>query len=92
VDSSEQIVINPCPNCETEGGHAYFVPIEREMVFGLMTTALFRETRRNINVIFRCPVKSTPFKVTLRLWETSNSRIREVGEPMAIEPQEKADG
>ena len=89
MDSSEQVVINPCPNCDTEEGHVYIVPVEREMVMGLMTT-FETERKRNIGVVFRCPVKSTLFKVTLRLWETSTSRIESVGEPEVVVPPEEA--
>jgi len=92
MESSEEIIINPCPNCKTSGGHTYSVPVDREFVMGLMRLDLDnREKPRNFRVIFRCPVESTLFAVTLRLWETSNSRIERVGEPEVKAPTEKAD-
>ena len=88
-ESLETISINPCPNCDTSGGHTYAIPVDRQVVMGLMTFESAKTVNRSFRVTFTCPVNARPFGATLRLQETSLDRIRSIGNPEPMEAEEE---
>lgn len=68
-----------CPCCKNPC-EKHVLNIERDYVLGLMTAEAMKETNRLIDVILMCPEKNIPFKVTLKLSETSLSKIKKVSE------------
>jgi hypothetical protein len=78
--SPETVVINPFPNCDTEGGHRYTVPVERHLIVALIIEPP-KVTTRSFRVAFECPISAKPFAVTLRLTESVLDRIQRVGKP-----------
>lgn len=79
-ESPETVVINPCPNCDTEGGHRYTVPVERHLIMAFRIEPP-KIITRSFRVAFECPISAKPFAVTLRLRESNLDRIQTVGEP-----------
>lgn len=86
-ESPETVVVDPCPNCKTEGGHTYIVPVERHFILALMAKPPEIITR-SFRVAFQCPINIKPFAVTLRLKESALDRILAVGDP-TLKPQEE---
>jgi hypothetical protein len=93
-EQSQTVTINPCPNCDTDGGHVYAVPVERQLIMALIVEPP-KAVIRTFRVTFMCPTNNKPFAATLRLQETSLDRIRSIGKPelkqIAEVPEEKLD-
>jgi hypothetical protein len=81
---SQTVTINPCPNCDTNGGHVYAVPVERELIMAMLVEPP-AVVIRTFRVTFTCPVNAKLFAATLRLRESALDRIRSIGKP-AVKP------
>ena len=79
----EDVDIDPCPNCSTDGGHTYRVPVRRSYIHYLVSPGPPKSIAREFRVVFRCPVNDKLFAVTLRLQEDpKRDPIWGVGDPL----------
>jgi hypothetical protein len=87
----EDVVINPCPNCPTQGGHPYRVPVQRSYICYIDYVEIPRPSQsitREFRVVFRCPLNGKSFAATLRLREDPQyDPIRGVGDPLFRPPR-----
>jgi hypothetical protein len=87
-ESAETITIDPCPNCDTSGGHVYAIRVDRQFVMGLIALESEKVVNRSFRVTFTCPVNARPFAATLHFRETSLDRIQSIGKPELRAPME----
>lgn len=81
----EEVVINPCPACQTEGGHTYMVTARRTEIFGTFGGSVPSVLGiRFCRVVFRCPTTGQSFAATLRLRLLPYEDISSVGEPRPV--------
>lgn len=78
MTEEERLEISNCPLCG--GKHIYKLEVERTFVLNMLTKNDLRKRSQPVRVtrIFICPVKNEKFQVTFRLYQTSNSEIKNV--------------
>ena len=84
----EEVVINPCPVCETEGGHTFVVPAQRSWAFGSLLGNVNLIGIKFCRVTFRCPATGNQFAATLRMKVESDEGVSSVGKPRPVSERE----